>query len=67
MEQNLSIRSNHDLLLSVQYLSFFLLRRTLDSDFKNKFITSFMLSPLCRSCHRYIYSRSFYYHSNFIP
>jgi hypothetical protein len=54
MEQVPSISTNYDLLHSVRCLSFFLLRRTLDSVNKTRFILSFMLSPLGRSCHRFV-------------
>jgi hypothetical protein len=49
-----SISSNPDLVYSVRCISFFLLRRTLDSVNKSKFITSFMLSPFGRSCQRFL-------------
>jgi hypothetical protein len=48
LEQVPSISGNPGLLQSVQCLSFFLLRRTLDSPNQSAFITSFILSPLGR-------------------
>jgi hypothetical protein len=53
LENLSSIQENQDLLLSVRFLSFFLLRRTLDSVNKSKFVTAFIISPLGRSCRRF--------------
>jgi hypothetical protein len=59
LESVTSIQSSDNLQGSVRYLSFFLLRRTLDSPHKNKFASAFLISPLGRACFRFVRLFSF--------